>query len=135
MWVVLIAALLVVAVVAAVVVLRRPKSSDLTSVRKYHSALGTIEHLAERSGPATGRAVSAPAGAGSDRGAGRSVRPVPVRDRGEFPDPEGPIVFDDARPRDRPGNGHPSGGVALHRIDRAQRQALESMNHRPPRST
>jgi hypothetical protein len=136
MWVLLIAAFLVVAVAAVVVVLRRPKSSDLSSVRRYHSALGTIEHLADRPGPTAGRVVNPPRGAGSGGGGpGRSVPPVPVRGSDEFPDPENPIVFDDARPRDRPGGGHPPAGVPLHRPDRAQRHVLESMNHRPRRAT
>ncbi len=130
MWVLLIAAVLVVAVAAVVVVLRRPRGSDLSSVRRYHSALGTIEHLADRTGPATGRVVNPPGG-----GAGRSVPPVPVRGSSEFPDPENPIVFDDARPHDRPAAGPPPAGVPLHRPDRAQRHALESMNRRPRRAT
>jgi hypothetical protein len=51
-----------------------------------------------------------------------------VRGTDEFPDPDAPIVFDDARPLDRSrtiGDGQPSP-----RSDRAQRMALDSMNHR-----
>ena len=117
---------------------RRPRGSDLTSVRRYHSALGTIEHLADadRSGHRQGGQPSGGGRAASGRRApDPSVPPVPVRGRGEFPDPENPIVFDDARPHDRPVGRHPPPGVPLHRPDRAQRHALESMNRRPRRAT
>ncbi len=51
MWFVLGAVALVAVVVATVSVLRRPSADDLSSVRHYHSALGTLEHLSERTGP------------------------------------------------------------------------------------
>ncbi len=195
--------LVVIAVAALVVILvRRPRSDDLHSVRNYHSALGTLEHISDRpvssrvqpaasSGadtaarmPAPGGAAG-PAGGGSlvfddagtsshvhdhDRGAGLldlgmtaglhdlggndggassvggpgasavtrptdtgRVPPVPVRDSGEFPDPETPLVFDDARPRDRTVAAAPGGTPAGFRTSRAQRMALHSMNRRPRR--
>src|ERR1019366_2310887 len=59
----------------------------------------------------------------------RVVPPVPVRGTDEFPDPDAPIVFDEARPieRGRPPGSESSGSQ---RSDRAQRMALDSMNHR-----
>ena len=51
-------AVVVVAVLAALMFLRlRPRGGDLESVRSYHSALGTLEHLSERIGPPTVRPV------------------------------------------------------------------------------
>jgi hypothetical protein len=67
-------------------------------------------------------------------GALPSIPPVPGRSHADLPDPGAPLVFDDARPTDhpRPDTGLPAPGV---RMDRAQRHALDSMNHRPRRIT
>jgi RodZ C-terminal domain len=164
MWYVLGAAALVAVILAAVSVLRRPSAEDLSSVRHYHSALGTLEHLSERSvrpvpddgEPGEDRPVAVdgqprfyrrpdapgplPAGigpGGEDEPPARlsprsSARVPPATIRGEVPEPGSPIVFDDARPRDR----FESGQTPLSpraRVDRVQRHALESMNHRPRR--
>ncbi len=157
MWIVLAALALIAVAVAIVVLFRRPSGDDIDSVRSYHSALGTLEHLADRNGastvtvvgrdqaPATDvgvgvprsyrRAGGAAAGPPAGVGTGRSVPPVPVRGNDEFPDPEVPLIFDDSRPRDR-FRGELSGeGVPVARTDRAQRHALDSMNHRPRRTT
>jgi len=125
MWAV--AFVLVVLVVVAVVValVRRPRGEDVHSVRNYNHALGTLEHLSERIGPPTVRPISRQSIPGGS--AGRVVPPVPVRGSDEFPDPDAPIVFDDARPHDRP---RPGSGAPSARTDRAQRMALDSMNHR-----
>ena len=109
---VLIAAVAVIAVIALAVLRGRPRGADLDSVRSYHSALGTLEHLSERNGPPS--VLS-----------GSPDRPTP--------DPGTPLVFDDARPRDRYRGDPASDGVPAHRVDRVQRHALESMNHRPRR--
>jgi hypothetical protein len=63
-----------------------------------------------------------------------SIPPIPVRGQAELPDPGTPLVFDDAQPidRQRRGAGLPAPGL---RMDRAQRHALDSMNHRPRRIT
>lgn len=53
MWVVLIAVALVVVGAVLVMLYRRPKGDDLNSVRSYHSALGTLEHLSDRTGRST----------------------------------------------------------------------------------
>jgi hypothetical protein len=143
MWIVLIAAVVVVVVAAATLVVRRPRGSDLSSVAKYHTALGTIEQMAERTGrPTAGTAVPSDGGqsrgrssSGAGRRPGRAVPPVPVRGNGEFPDPGEPIVFDDARPQDHIRGDGLTPGAPMHRADRAQRNALESMNRRPRRAT
>jgi hypothetical protein len=62
MWVALVGVVLVVVVAVMVVVVRRPRGNDLSSVRKYHSALGTIEHLSERIGQAPVKVVGASEG-------------------------------------------------------------------------
>jgi hypothetical protein len=60
---------------------------------------------------------------------------VPVRGNDEFPDPEIPLIFDDSRPRDRIRHDGAGESVPVSRTDRAQRHALDSMNHRPRRTT
>jgi len=126
MWAVAFVLVLVVVVAVAVALVRRPRGDDVHSVRNYNHALGTLEHLSERIGPPTVRPIARQATTGGPTG--RVVPPVPVRGTDEFPDPDAPIVFDDARPRDRSravGDGQPTP-----RSDRAQRMALDSMNHR-----
>jgi hypothetical protein len=63
-----------------------------------------------------------------------SIPPLPVRGNADFPDPGAPLRFDDAPPIDhqRRDAGLPGPGL---RMDRAQRHALDSMNHRPRRIT
>jgi hypothetical protein len=165
MWIALaLVALIIVAAVIAVL-FRRPEGDDIDSVRSYHSALGTLEHLSERthtsvsivehddragmepgvprsyrraSGAAGGAARGATGSSGTSVGVGtgRAVPPVPVRGNDEFPDPEIPLIFDDSRPRDRIRPDAASGdGIPVSRTDRAQRHALDSMNHRPRRTT
>jgi hypothetical protein len=148
MWIVLVGAVLVAVVAFAAVVLRRPRGDDLSSVRSYHSALGTLEHLSDRtirsSDEAPGQAdrsgdsrvgprFYSRQGSGGGAGTTRSVPPVPVKGNDEFPDLETPLVFDDSRPRDRYRRQSSGEGVAVPRTDRAHRHALDSMNHRPRR--
>jgi hypothetical protein len=146
-WMVLVlVAVVVVAALAVAVFLRlRPRGGDLDSVRSYHSALGTLEHLGDRVGQSSVRVAGS-----AEREAESHVRPridpgdvgaphvppVPVRQSDEFPDPSAsPLVFDDARPGDAPRNQPPHEGAGPLRADRAHRHALESMNHRPRRTT
>jgi hypothetical protein len=161
MWFVLGAVALIAVVVAAVSVLRRPSADDLSSVRHYHSALGTLEHLAERTGQppaptapderpvdtepqprfyqrpdATGR-VPAGLGLGADvdpsRLSPRSSRVVPPVTMGTtVPEAGSPLVFAEPPPPDRHVPDH-TAAPPLSRMDRAQRHALHSMNHRPRR--
>ena len=140
MWIAVVA--VVVVAVGAVIakVLWRPDADESHSVRHYHTTLGTLEHLSERSSVRViekdGEA-SAPTATPSVHIQGRTdptaLAPVPVRGSTEFPDPEAPLVFDDASPTDRSRRqGETSDGF---RSDRARRHALQSMNHRPHRWT
>jgi hypothetical protein len=63
-----------------------------------------------------------------------SIPPVPVRGPAGLPEPGTPLVFEDAQAIDHPRRdaGLPAPGL---RMDRAQRHALDSMNHRPRRIT
>jgi hypothetical protein len=132
MWAALVVVVLIVTVVAAVSVLRRPRSSDLNSVRQYHSALGTIEQMSTRSGQSSVRVVG-------DRGhpdTGSGSTPLATPGEGDQPVGRGdPLVFDEARS----GNGNPVEPSArpapVSRTDRVQRHALHSMNRRPRRGT
>ncbi len=145
MWVVLVAVILIVAGFVLAALFRRPSGDDLHSVRSYHAALGTLEHLSDRIGPATVEPVRQGDGSTDthvkpDSGGGgtpttRSVPPVPVRGSDEFPDPGTPLVFDDARPRDRYVTQPSPEGAPVTPDRRAQRHALESMNHRARRGT
>lgn len=129
MWAVAFVLVLVVVVAVAVALVRRPRGDDVHSVRDYNHALGTLEHLSERIGPPTVRPIARQATVEGRPGGGveRVVPPVPVRGSDEFPDPDAPIVFDDARPLDRTRIGESAPPA---RSDRAQRMALDSMNHR-----
>ncbi len=142
MWTLVFVVVVVVVVALAVVLIRRPRRGDAHSVQNYNHALGTLEHLSERIGPPTVRpvrvvpsgrpapagptVVSTPVGPPGDL----VVPPVPVRGTDEFPDPDAPIVFDDAHPRERGGPFAPTEPTTPPRTDRSQRIALASMNHR-----
>jgi hypothetical protein len=117
-----------VVVTVVVIVARRPRGNDVHSVANYNHALGTLEHLSDRIGAPTVRPVRV-VPIGQSGNVKRVVPPVPVRGSDEFPDPDAPIVFDDARPveRGRPGGAEPTSPA---RADRAQRMALDSMNRR-----
>jgi hypothetical protein len=162
MWFVLGAVALVAVVVAAVSVLRRPSAEDLSSVRHYHSALGTLEHLSDRTArppaeasppgddPTGGagpepRFYRRPDAAGSspyraDAGEAAGGRPtaprrsrlVPPTSVSDRPELGVPLVFDDGRAQDR-FHADLGAGAPRTRMDRAQRHALHSMNHRPRR--
>jgi len=136
--VVLVILVLIVLVAGGIVaaVIRRPSGDDLYSVQSYNNALGTLENLSERIGPPTRpavRPVVLPRGEGSDEPVRLPVPPVRVRGTDEFPDPDEPIVFDDARPSGRLPAGQAAGAdepATPKRGSREQRIALGSMNHR-----
>jgi hypothetical protein len=138
MWIIVAAVAAIVVVAATVVLFRRPTGSDLSSVKRYHSALGTMEHLSDRPGQTVGKVTAPPGGPGVPVETGRSVPPVPVRGTDEFPDPEAPLVFDDSRPHDRYQPNERFDPDRQPRFapsrNRAERNALQSMNRRPRRS-
>jgi hypothetical protein len=126
----------------------RPHADEVDSVRTYQHALGTMEQLAERNRHASVRILEhSEDGAGSGPGpdgtpvtpdaapgrGGTAVPPVPVRGNRQFPDPDAPLVFDDAaltaQARHEAGESTTSG----FRSERARKQALQSMNHRQRR--
>lgn len=143
MWIAVVAVVLV-AVGAVVAKLTwRPSADEAHSVRNYQHALGTMEHLSGRNGGTAVRVIGtddgppAPAPSSSVHIQGRPgavvVPPVPVRGTDAFPDPDVPLVFDDADPT---GRHRRVGGDATSegfRSDRARRMALDSMNHRSHR--
>jgi len=134
---VLVVLVLIVLVAAGIVaaVLHRPSGDDIHSVQSYNNALGTLEHLSERIGPPTRpavRPVVLPRTDASDEPVRLPVPPVRVRGTDEFPDPDEPIVFDDARPADRrpPTPAAADEPTPAPRTGRQQRIALGSMDHR-----
>lgn len=131
MWAVVIVVGLVVVVAVLVALFRRPRGHDVHSVRNYNQALGTLEHLSERIGPPVVRPIARQAAPDAPPGAtDRVVPPVPVRGTDQFPDPDAPIVFDDARPANRTRIAAAGQSGSSARSDRAQRMALDSMNRR-----
>jgi hypothetical protein len=115
----LVALIAVVVVVAGAVVAKltwRPSNDEVHSVKDYHSALGTIGDLARRNPP--------PGTSGSDR-----PREGGLVHGGS----ETPLVFDDNRTTGQTPRVPSSDAVPIFRSDRARRQALSSMNHRPRR--
>jgi Domain of unknown function (DUF4115) len=62
MWIVLAAVVLVAVLAFVATVFRRPRGDDLNSVRSYHSALGTLEHISERTIQPSGSAAGPAAG-------------------------------------------------------------------------
>jgi len=131
MWAVALVLVLVVVVAVVVALFRRPRGNDAHSVRNYNQALGTLEHLTERIGPPTVRPIAREAAPGAPPAPTDGVvPPVPVRGTDEFPDPDAPIVFDDARPANRTRLATGTEKTSSARSERAQRMALDSMNRR-----
>jgi len=119
MVVMLVALIAVVVVVAGAVVAKltwRPSNDEVHSVKDYHSALGTIGDLARRNPP--------PGTGGSNRSQERG----PLHAGSETP-----LVFDDDRTTGPTPTVSSSDANPIFRSDRARRQALSSMNHRPRR--
>lgn len=116
MLVALIAAVVVVAGAVVAKLTWRPSNDEVHSVNDYHSALGTIADLARRNPPP------------GTEGSGRSQERGPVHGGSETP-----LVFDDDRTTGPTPRVSSSDDRPIFRSDRARRQALSSMNHRPRR--
>ncbi len=132
--------IVVIAAIGALVVAAFMRSGgDDGSVRSYHSALGTLEHLSDpdrRPRRSSGHgAPGAPGAAPVGYEPTRSVPPVPVRGNVELPYPEETLVFDEARPRDRYAPASVGERRTPARSNRVQRMALDSMNRRSHRGT
>jgi hypothetical protein len=147
MWIAVIAVVLV-AVGAVVAKLTwRPNPDEAHSVRKYRTALGTMEHISGRAVQTTeelGGAVGGRQGSGAGSGTpsvhitGRdpvapvNPGPVPVPERigDEIVGPAGELVFDDARPTDRVRRYGARPVAPEFRSERARKQAFHAMEHR-----
>jgi hypothetical protein len=139
MWIAVVA-VVVVALGAVVAKLTwRPSADEDHSVRDYRSALGTIEHLGDRSTvrvlgrtdgePGAPEAPDTP----SVHVQGRPRVPAVARPRIEDDlSSGGPVVFDDERPPERYRRSAEATSDGF-RSERARRAALQSMNHRPRR--
>jgi hypothetical protein len=139
MWIAVVA-VVVVAVGAVVAKLTwRPSADEDHSVRNYRSALGTIEHLGERStvrvlGRTDGDPAETPAPeTPSVHVQGRPRNPASPPRVEDDPAAGGPLVFDDERPSER--YRRSADAADGFRSDRARQHALQSMNHRPRRLT
>jgi hypothetical protein len=150
MWIAVIAVVLV-AVGAVVAKLTwRPNPDEAHSVRKYRTALGTMEHISDRAVRST-EGLAGPAGPAGDpegsagwsttpsvhitgREAARRVPPgpVPVPERigDEVRGPDGELVFDEARPPDRVRRYGNRPVAPEFRSERARKQAFHAMEHR-----
>lgn len=117
MVVVLIAVAVVVVVVVVARLTWRSGNDEVHSIKDYHTALGTIEHIAGRNSgtdiPASGRA--------------------PVLGDDGRPHAEVPLVFDDTQSAHRATPAPVGETGPIFRSDRARRHALSSMNRRPRR--
>jgi hypothetical protein len=118
----------------------RPRGQEAHSVSDYQAALDTIQQLTNRNAGASVRVID---GAGARDGSTSRGLPLPV-----LPDAsptltggqenQVPLVFDDARPKDKEDKEH-YGREAVEQLapefrsDRARRQAIHSMEHRPRR--
>src|ERR1035437_5743782 len=158
MWIAVIAVVLVAVGAVVAKVTWRPSADEAHSVRNYRTALGTMEHISDRTGRSTDT-IPGHAGGWEDPAArtgspsvhitGRDAAdtvpsaPVPVpeavpgfgpgRDPGEPFTAEGELAFDGARPDSRAaGGGRPvfKPVAPEFRSDRARKQAIHSMEHR-----
>lgn len=147
MWIAVIAVVLV-AVGAVVAKLTwRPNPDEANSVRKYRTALGTMEHISGRAVQTTEELGGSPGGrpgytggsatpsvhiTGRDSVAPVHPGPVPVPERigDEIVGPGGELVFDDARPSDRARRYGARPVAPEFRSERARKQAFHAMEHR-----
>ncbi|HEX4218064.1 MAG TPA: RodZ domain-containing protein [Acidimicrobiales bacterium] len=133
----LVALIAVVVVVVGAVVAKltwRPSNDEVHSVNDYHSALGTIGDLARRNPPPVTGRTDRPKDRSSplDRGPHQEGSPHQER-RPLHARSETPLVFDDDRLASPTPSASTGDDAPIFRSDRARRQALSSMNHRPRR--
>lgn len=158
MWIAVIAVVLVAVGAVVAKVTWRPSADEAHSVRNYRTALGTMEHISDRTGRSTDT-IPGHAGGWEDPAArtgspsvhitGRDAAdtvpsaPVPVpqavpgfglgRDPGEPFTAEGELGFDGARSDSRVDQAGRPGFKPVapeFRSDRARKQAIHSMEHR-----
>ncbi|MGH9097245.1 MAG: hypothetical protein ACRDWB_07450, partial [Acidimicrobiales bacterium] len=148
MWIAVIAVVLVALGAVVAKLTWRPNPDEAHSVRRYRTALGTMEHLSDRAvrstegvagsvesaDPAAGRTGTPSVHITGSPAArpGPTPGPVPVPERvgDELRGPDGELVFDDSRLADR---ARPSGFRPIapeFRSDRARKQAFHAMEHR-----
>jgi hypothetical protein len=148
MWIAVIAIVLVALGAVVAKLTWRPNPDEAHSVRRYRTALGTMEHISDR----TVRSTEGLAGSGEsvENAAGwtgtpsvhitgqetaRRVPapgPVPVPEQigGELRGPDGELIFDDGRPADRTGRSGLKPIAPEFRSERARKQAFHAMEHR-----
>ena len=149
-WIAVIAVVLVALGAVVAKLTWRPNPDEAHSVRKYRTALGTMEHISDRAVRTTeglaGPVESAEPAAGWSGSGTPSVHitgtpaarrmpapgPVPVPERvgDELRGADGELVFDDARPADRSRRSEFKPIAPEFRSERARKQAFHAMEHR-----
>ena len=148
MWIAVIAVVLVALGAVVAKLTWRPNPDEAHSVRRYRTALGTMEHISDRTVRSpeglAGSAESAESAAGwtetpSVHITGRETAtrvpapgPVPVPERigDELRGADGELVFDDARSSDRTRRPGFKPIAPEFRSERARKQAFQAMDHR-----
>ena len=148
MWIAVIAVVLVALGAVVAKLTWRPNPDEAHSVRRYRTALGTMEHISDRTVRSTeglaGSTESAESAVGwtetpSVHITGRETPtrvpapgPVPVPERigDELRAPDGELVFDDARSADRARRPGFKPIAPEFRSERARKQAFQAMDHR-----
>ncbi|HWD51454.1 MAG TPA: RodZ domain-containing protein [Acidimicrobiales bacterium] len=146
MWIAVIAVVLVALGAVVAKLTWRPNPDEAHSVRRYRTALGTMEHISDRAVRSTegssGPVESSESAAGWEgtpsvhitgrETTHRAPEPVPVPERAvdEIRGPDGELVFDDARPADRARRPGFRPIAPEFRSERARKQAFHAMEHR-----
>jgi hypothetical protein len=147
-WIAVIAVVLVALGAVVAKLTWRPNPDEAHSVRRYRTALGTMEHISDRAvrsteglpGSMEGEDPAAGwAGTPSVHITGSQIapgvpppRPVPVPERigDELRGPDGELIFDDARAADRARRSDFKPIAPEFRSERARKQAFHAMEHR-----
>jgi flagellar basal body-associated protein FliL len=146
MWIAIVA--VVVVAVGAVIAkfIWRANAAEAASIRRFQTAVGTMEHFPDRSRHPTASIEEQSDGSGTpvERAGSPSVHitgrrdsvdvpSVPVRGNDPFPDPLIPLVFDDAVAKDPHQRQVDEEFAPDVRRDRVRKQALHATSHRPRR--